>query len=74
MGPISESLNTLSLKIEQNTNSLKDNSSIVKSYDEVVSSSSPSSCEQLRQSLGMRRSSIVKLDLSMRISDGEKLT
>ena len=49
LGPISESLNTLSLKIEQNTNSLKDNSSIVKSYDEVVSSSSPSSCEQLRQ-------------------------
>ena len=49
LGPISDTLRTLSLKIEQNTNSLKDNSSVVKSYAEVVSSSSPSSCEQLRQ-------------------------
>ena len=30
LGPISESLHTLSLKIEQNTNYLKDNSSVVK--------------------------------------------
>lgn len=49
IGRITDNLQTLSLKIDENTKFLKENSSMVKSYAEVISTSAPSSCEQLRQ-------------------------